>query len=53
MTTQHSPAARIVRHYSALSILIPRRNVRGYRADTRHLVRMHIGAVRILRTMGA
>ena len=51
MTMTHPSAARIVHHESALAILIARRNVRPYRAETRHCIRMHCSAVRVLRSV--
>lgn len=51
MTTTHPAAARIVRHESALTILIVRRNLREHRHETRFCIRRHVAAVRVLRTL--
>jgi hypothetical protein len=51
MTASHPAAARIVRHESALAILIAHRNMSAHRDSTRFCIRRHIAAVRVLRTL--
>jgi hypothetical protein len=51
MTTSFHANAQAIRAESALSILIPRRNVRSHRAATRFAILRTIGALRILRSV--
>ena len=51
MTTAFSAQDRIVRVESSLRIMIPRRNVSAWKADTRFTILREIGALRVLRSV--